>query len=131
MRARERLWDSPSVAVVAAAAYLLQLPLAMVAGVPVAILAVRSMAGLLLDGSPELPAQAVEPAPPAARGLLSRRELEVAPLIAEGLTNREIAGRLHIEESTVDSHVDHIKNKLGFDHKTQIAAWWVKTGSTS
>jgi predicted ATPase/DNA-binding CsgD family transcriptional regulator len=55
--------------------------------------------------------------------LLSRREAEVADLVAEGLTNREVAGKLFISPRTVESHVDHIKQKLGLTSRQQIMAW--------
>jgi non-specific serine/threonine protein kinase len=55
--------------------------------------------------------------------VLTRRESQVAALIAEGLSNREIADRLFIAKRTVDSHVEHILEKLGFRSRTQIAAW--------
>jgi DNA-binding CsgD family transcriptional regulator len=54
---------------------------------------------------------------------LSSRELEVADLVGEGLTNREIAQRLIISTRTVESHVDHIKAKLGFGRRARIVAW--------
>jgi predicted ATPase/DNA-binding CsgD family transcriptional regulator len=54
---------------------------------------------------------------------LSSRELEVADLVGEGLTNREIAQRLIISTRTVESHVDHIKVKLGFRRRARIVAW--------
>jgi predicted ATPase/DNA-binding CsgD family transcriptional regulator len=56
-------------------------------------------------------------------GPLSSRELEIADLIARGLTNREIAERLIISTRTVESHVDHIKVKLGFGRRARIVAW--------
>jgi DNA-binding CsgD family transcriptional regulator len=56
-------------------------------------------------------------------GLLARREADVARLIADGLTNRQIGARLFISERTVDSHVRSILNKLGFSSRAQIAAW--------
>lgn len=58
---------------------------------------------------------------------LSRRETEVAELVAKGLTNREIATKLFISERTVESHVEQIRNKLGFNSRTQIAGWMVET----
>ena len=61
-------------------------------------------------------------------GLLTPREREVAALIAQGRTNREIASVLAIAARTVDTHVEHILNKLGFNARTQIAAWAVETG---
>lgn len=54
---------------------------------------------------------------------LSRREGEIAQLIAEGLTNAEIAARLFIATRTAETHVQHILNKLGFRRRAQIAAW--------
>jgi DNA-binding NarL/FixJ family response regulator len=65
---------------------------------------------------------------PAPKGGLSRRELEVATLVAEGLTNKEIARRLFRAERTVDNHVQHIFNKLGFNSRAQIAAWAAMNG---
>src|SRR5215831_5270431 len=47
--------------------------------------------------------------------LLTTREREVTSLIAQGLTNRAIASSLGITERTVDAHVEHIFNKLGFN----------------
>ena len=46
-------------------------------------------------------------------GRLTRRELEIAGLLAEGLSNKEIAARLVISQRTVETHVDHILSKLG------------------
>ena len=59
---------------------------------------------------------------------LSRRELEVAGLVAEGLTNREIARRLFISERTVDGHLEHVREKLAVSTRAQIAAWVVRQG---
>jgi predicted ATPase/DNA-binding CsgD family transcriptional regulator len=61
----------------------------------------------------------------AGRGAqpLTRREREVAALIAEGLTDREIAGRLYISLRTAEGHVQHIRNKLLCDNRVQIASW--------
>jgi predicted ATPase/class 3 adenylate cyclase/DNA-binding CsgD family transcriptional regulator len=55
--------------------------------------------------------------------LLSAREREVAGLVAQGLTNRQIAARLVIAERTVDTHVGNILSKLGLGSRTQVAAW--------
>ncbi|WP_345342917.1 ATP-binding protein, partial [Rhodococcus olei] len=54
---------------------------------------------------------------------LTRRERQVADLVAEGLTNKAIASRLVISPRTADGHVEHILTKLGFTSRTQIAAW--------
>ncbi|TMD16145.1 MAG: LuxR family transcriptional regulator [Chloroflexi bacterium] len=56
-------------------------------------------------------------------GLLAKREAEVARLVAEGLSNKQIGARLFISERTVDSHVRSILNKLGFNSRAQIAGW--------
>jgi predicted ATPase/DNA-binding CsgD family transcriptional regulator len=58
-----------------------------------------------------------------ARQLLGKRQADVAQLVAEGLSNKQIGGRLFISERTVDSHVRSILNKLGFNSRAQIAAW--------
>jgi DNA-binding NarL/FixJ family response regulator len=55
--------------------------------------------------------------------LLGKREAEVARLVADGLTNKQIGTRLFISERTVDSHVRSILNKLGFNSRARIAAW--------
>jgi non-specific serine/threonine protein kinase len=66
----------------------------------------------------------VTPAPPTADlQILTRRESEVAGLVAEGLSNREIANRLVIAPRTADSHVEHILTKLGFGSRSQVVAW--------
>jgi DNA-binding NarL/FixJ family response regulator len=62
---------------------------------------------------------------------LSPREAEAAALIAHGLTNRDIGNRLVITERTVDAHVRHILDKLGFASWAQIAAWAVRQGLVS
>lgn len=55
---------------------------------------------------------------------LTRRELEVAALVAAGLTNREIGERLFISERTVDGHLEHLREKLEMNSRAQIAAWY-------
>jgi DNA-binding CsgD family transcriptional regulator len=57
---------------------------------------------------------------------LSAREYEVARLIAEGMTNREIAGALSISPRTVSAHVEHILARLGVSRRAEIAAWSAK-----
>jgi predicted ATPase/DNA-binding CsgD family transcriptional regulator len=54
---------------------------------------------------------------------LSRREVDVAGLVARGMTDREIARELVISQRTAESHVQHILTKLGFRSRSQIAAW--------
>nr|WP_271212535.1 protein kinase [Rhodococcus wratislaviensis]GLK39084.1 hypothetical protein GCM10017611_59540 [Rhodococcus wratislaviensis] len=65
------------------------------------------------------------PADPTAH--LTKREREVAELIAEGLTNKEIAARLVVSPRTAQGHVEHLLTKLGFTSRAQIAAWVVET----
>ena len=60
--------------------------------------------------------------------LLGRREADVARLVAEGLSNKQIGARLFISERTVDSHVRSILNKLGFNSRAQIAGWVASSG---
>ncbi len=54
---------------------------------------------------------------------LTRREQEVAQLVAGGLTSREIAERLYLSERTVQNHVQHVLTKLGLSNRSQIAVW--------
>jgi non-specific serine/threonine protein kinase len=54
---------------------------------------------------------------------LTRREKEVASLLAEGLSNRAIAARLVLSPRTVEVHVDHILRKLGFRSRTEAGVW--------
>jgi DNA-binding CsgD family transcriptional regulator len=63
-------------------------------------------------------AAAVDPDP------LSPRELEVAALVADGRTNREIAAQLYLSERTAQNHVQHILTKLGVGNRTQAAGWY-------
>lgn len=57
---------------------------------------------------------------------LTRREREVARLVAEGHSNRDIAATLVLSERTAESHVQQILNKLGFNSRAQIAAWYAE-----
>ena len=60
---------------------------------------------------------------------LSQRELVVARLVAEGLSNRQIAKRLFISERTAESHLERVRNKLGVHNRAQIAAWVTSRGA--
>ena len=57
------------------------------------------------------------------RSLLTRREREIAGLIADELSTREIAARLFLSERTVETHVTHIFNKLGINSRAQLTHW--------
>jgi pimeloyl-ACP methyl ester carboxylesterase/DNA-binding CsgD family transcriptional regulator len=63
---------------------------------------------------------------PRGQSALSRREREVAGLIALGLSNAEIGLRLGISLRTAESHAEHIRDKLGFRSRSQISAWAVE-----
>jgi non-specific serine/threonine protein kinase len=63
------------------------------------------------------------PRPPAGDFGLTRREREVAALVAEGLSNREIAARLVVAQRTAEGHVENILSKLGFTSRAQVAGW--------
>lgn len=89
----------------------------------------RAVAEFLGDPAfpaPEVPAEGgVAPSPAAADPLagFTRREREVLPLLARGLTNPQIASELSISERTVEVHVANILGKLGYGTRTQVAAW--------
>ena len=59
---------------------------------------------------------------------LTARELEVARLVGEGLTNQQIATRLVISVRTVHGHMENILRKLGFGSRAQVAAWVTRKG---
>ncbi|TJZ98908.1 ATP-binding protein [Actinacidiphila oryziradicis] len=61
--------------------------------------------------------------PGAGGARLTRRETEVAAMVARGLTNKEIAASLVIAQRTAESHVENILAKLGFTSRAQIASW--------
>jgi non-specific serine/threonine protein kinase len=67
-----------------------------------------------------VPEQAMAAEPPVE---LTRREAEIAGLVAEGLTNRQISARLSISERTAANHVAKILKKLGLRSRAQIASW--------
>ena len=67
----------------------------------------------------------------AGATVLAKREADVARLVADGLTNRQVGARLFISERTVDSHVRGIMNKLGVSSRAQIAAWVASDQSPS
>ncbi|MEV6335394.1 protein kinase [Nocardia vinacea] len=63
--------------------------------------------------------------PRASELTLTKREQQVADLVSQGLTNKQIAAKLVISQRTADGHVEHILSKLGFTSRAQIAAWIV------
>ncbi|MFE3055859.1 protein kinase [Nocardia sp. NPDC059239] len=77
----------------------------------------------------ETPADAMAASGPAAA--LTKREGQVADLIAQGLTNKQIAAKLVISQRTAQGHVEHILTKLGFTSRAQIAAWIAEDARTT
>jgi DNA-binding NarL/FixJ family response regulator len=63
------------------------------------------------------------PGPPVEAGSMTKREREVVELIAEGLSNKEMAERLHIALHTVKSHMHSVLEKLRLDSRLQVAAY--------
>jgi predicted ATPase/DNA-binding CsgD family transcriptional regulator len=74
---------------------------------------------------PRQPEPAARKAPPTP---LTPRERQIAGLIAQGLTNKEIARALVISRRTAESHVERILTKLSFTSRTQVAAWVTELG---
>jgi non-specific serine/threonine protein kinase len=70
-------------------------------------------------------------APAPTRVLLTPREQEVAVLLAQGLTNKQVAAELVLSTATVRSHVEHILTKLDLRSRAQIAAWASQQGLLS
>ena len=62
---------------------------------------------------------------------LTRREREVAALIARGMSNKDIASALVISQRTAEGHVEHILAKLNFTSRSQVAAWIAQQTSRS
>src|SRR5262249_23387266 len=63
-----------------------------------------------------------------SEGELTSREREVAALLAEGLSNADVARRLYISPKTAAVHVSNILMKLGMSSRAEVAAWAVRTG---
>jgi len=76
-----------------------------------------------LGGSVSAPPPATSGRP---EGLLTARQLQVAALVAEGFTNRQIAERLGIQERSAEGHLERIRQRLGVTSRAQIAAWWAR-----
>jgi len=76
---------------------------------------------LAVTDADELPAAAPGSRPPS--GVLTSREQQIAALVAEGMSNRDIAQRLAISKRTVDAHLEHIFGKLGISSRVQLTTW--------
>jgi two-component system, NarL family, response regulator LiaR len=106
-------------------------------GLTAAIFAVLGIwLGLKLTGKQrivvkEVPVPAGQPFTPDERKRedlgITRRELEILELIAQGMSNREIAGRLFVSENTVKTHSSRLFDKLGAKRRTQA----VQIGKTA
>ena len=100
-RARARLGAARAVATMAAGA---------------ALTAEEAYGYAVHDRWPGTPANGAGPA-------LTRREQQVAELVAQGLTDRQIAARLRLSPRTVASHLTHIRTKLDLPTRTQVTVW--------
>lgn len=69
-----------------------------------------------------------EPQGVSDSGLLSRRQQDVVKLVAQGMTNRQIAERLFIAERSAEGHLERITNKLGVRSRAEVAVWAVAHG---
>jgi DNA-binding NarL/FixJ family response regulator len=78
---------------------------------------------LVTSGAGAVPSQA---APPG--GALTERETEVVLLMAQGLSNRQIAGQLFVTEATVKTHVNNVFTKLDVSDRAAAVAWAFRTG---
>ncbi len=75
------------------------------------------------EQAPATPTRAKVPAAGSALPVLTRREQEVAKLVAQGLSNKDISEALVISQRTAETHVEHILSKLGATSRVQIATW--------
>jgi DNA-binding NarL/FixJ family response regulator len=76
-------------------------------------------------------APALKPVPgPTVRAFLtlSDREIEVVRLVAEGLSNKEISGRLKLSDKTVKNHISHVLAKMNLTARTQVAVHAIRAG---
>lgn len=88
------------------------------------------VAGVRRLGISALRHSASDAAPLAATGALSRRECEIANLVAIGKSNREAATILAISEKTVEKYLTTIYGKLGLQSRVQLAAYVARDASS-
>lgn len=75
-------------------------------------------------------AELIDRSPRTGRPRLKPQEVGLLELIAEGMTNREIANELHLAEQTIKNYVSRLLSKLGLERRSQAAAFAVKSGFT-
>ncbi|HEU5006611.1 MAG TPA: response regulator transcription factor [Jatrophihabitantaceae bacterium] len=91
----------------------------------------RRLVELATEGgawAPSNPPAATAVSAEAEVGGLTRREVDVVRLVAEGLTNRQIARRLVVSEATVKTHLNHVLSKLDVDGRPALVAWAWRQG---
>lgn len=76
-----------------------------------------------IAGAPQARVLGVSDMKGSERDILTRREREVAAMVAQGKTNRQIADELFLSEKTVEMHVSNSFGKLGFSSRAQLAVW--------
>ena len=91
-------------------------------------LSVEEALALAREASPVRRVLTVDGKSPPANNALTQRELEVAALVARGLSNREISERLVITRRTAAAHVGHILTKLSVKSRTQVGVWAAEHG---
>ena len=91
----------------------------------------EALAYVLEEKSPVVPPKPTAASVVGSPILLTRREREIAALVAQGLSNKQIAAKLVISERTAECHILNILNKLGFNARTQIASWATDRTPTS
>jgi DNA-binding CsgD family transcriptional regulator len=79
----------------------------------------------------ELVAEALAKPGAGPESTLTRREHEIAGLVAQGLTNVQIADELVISRRTVESHIGHIRQKLGVSSRNKIIVWVLQESSSA
>jgi predicted ATPase/DNA-binding CsgD family transcriptional regulator len=77
-----------------------------------------------------LPSKSTRIVKPRTEIRLTKRELEIARLIANEMTSRDVATRLFISERTVEAHVTNMLNKLGLNSRIELARWLASVGGT-
>jgi serine/threonine-protein kinase PknK len=83
----------------------------------------QSAIDLALDERPTASSTSVDTGPRDSHRVLTPRQRQIAELVSQGLSNKEVADALVISIRTAEAHVEHILTKLGFTSRTQIAAW--------